>query len=293
MTTEDFEDSSLNFSFSGDWERTTQRSHNGSYSYGSSNAGQDSSTSSAEFTVDADGEFSMWYRISSESGFDEGKIIVNGTTRRTVSGSGSWEEFTDTLNQGDTVRVEYTKDGVFASNDDRFYIDDIETAGSSDGGGGDPGVEAGDEDFEDDNFHFNFSGDWSRTTTYSRSGSYSYGQSGASGSTSFTVGEAGELTIYYRKDHGFGNVDEIKINGVTEFSTQDGTDNGWELFQTMVQAGDTVEISYEKNDSFGLGADGFFVDDISLESSPPGMVAQTDQELAKNTDSDLVVNTNQ
>lgn len=97
--TEDFEDTGYNFSFSGDWVRSTNQRHDGSYSFKSNSIGH-SQTTSTQFNV----------------------TIPSGAT----DGRSSWLYYEQALPTGEhTVKFEYTKNGSVSSYDDSAYVDDI------------------------------------------------------------------------------------------------------------------------------------------------------------------------
>jgi PKD repeat protein len=128
--TEDFEDTSYNFSFSGDWVRSTNQRHGGSYSFKSNSIGH-SQTTSTQFNVTIpsgamDGRISFWHLVKSEANYDFLRIYIDGNRVVNRSGDGSWQYYEQALSPGEhTVKFEYTKDGSVSSYDDSAYVDDI------------------------------------------------------------------------------------------------------------------------------------------------------------------------
>ncbi|WP_243113826.1 PKD domain-containing protein [Desulfofundulus salinus] len=128
--TEDFEDTSYNFSFSGDWVRSTNQRHGGSYSFKSNSIGH-SQTTSTQFNVTipsgaTDGRISFWHLVKSEANYDFLRIYIDGNRVVNRSGDGSWQYYEQALSPGEhTVKFEYTKDGSVSSYDDSAYVDDI------------------------------------------------------------------------------------------------------------------------------------------------------------------------
>lgn len=128
--TEDFEDTSYKFSFSGDWVRSSTRDYSGSYSYRNKNI-SNSGSSTSQFTVDipagaTDSKISFRYLVSSERGYDYLDIYIDNTRVVHTSGNGSWESYQKALSAGrHTVKFNYTKDGSESDYDDSGYIDNL------------------------------------------------------------------------------------------------------------------------------------------------------------------------
>lgn len=114
------------------WTVTNADNHTdgGTYCMKSGNDGVNSSTSEMilEVEVEEVKNLSFWYKVSSESGWDKCYFSIDGTNKLGgESGNGNWTNITATLTAGThTLRWYYTKDSSGASNDDCFYVDDIE-----------------------------------------------------------------------------------------------------------------------------------------------------------------------
>ncbi|KGG81065.1 hypothetical protein Y919_02525 [Caloranaerobacter azorensis H53214] len=121
---ETFENESLIFNFTGDWERTTQRAYEGNYSYGSKNISH-SQESNAYLTVTTDYIEFYWY-VSSESSYDYFEFYIDGNREIRQSGTSGWNKFSKSLTKEEhTFHWKYYKDGSVDRGDDRAYIDNL------------------------------------------------------------------------------------------------------------------------------------------------------------------------
>lgn len=116
--------------------------------YCSMNAGIDSTTSACNvtFNKDINGEVTIKYKTSSESGWDKLFVYIDGIEHDVISGESEGYYTIDFLAKGSAIRFEYTKDSSSSSGDDCAYFkiefDDIKTmianeveAATSSGGG--------------------------------------------------------------------------------------------------------------------------------------------------------------
>lgn len=126
-----FESSLAPFTSSGTaWTRVTsgQRTGSGAARAGAITHSQTTSMSTT-FTLDATRTISLWYRVSSESGFDYFRIIVDGTQQAQYSGTVAWTQWTMSLGAGShTLELRYVKDGTVSSGDDTVWVDDVDLA---------------------------------------------------------------------------------------------------------------------------------------------------------------------
>ena len=77
-------------------------------------------------TVDAAGEISFWYKVSSEEGCDFLLFFVDGELRGRWSGEVDWTEAKFPVAAGSyVIRWEYIKDGSGAAGKDTAYLDEI------------------------------------------------------------------------------------------------------------------------------------------------------------------------
>lgn len=121
---ETFENEVLLFNFTGDWERTTQRAYDGSYSYTSRSISH-SQQSNAYLTITTDYIEFYWY-VSSESGYDHFEFYIDGSREIRESGTSGWNKFSKSLiKQEHTFQWRYYKDGSVDRGDDRAYIDNL------------------------------------------------------------------------------------------------------------------------------------------------------------------------
>ncbi len=99
------------------------------YAMRSDCAGIDYGVSAIEITVEVpfDGFMSFDYKISSEQAYDLGKFYIDGTTMATFSGEAGWATKKVAVTEGVHVyRWEYSKDVMWESGEDAFYVDNIE-----------------------------------------------------------------------------------------------------------------------------------------------------------------------
>ncbi|WP_069648993.1 hypothetical protein [Caloranaerobacter ferrireducens] len=121
---ETFENETLIFNFTGDWERTTQRAYDGSYSYTSKDISHNQQ-SNAYLTIITDYIEFYWY-VSSESGYDYFEFYIDGNREIRQSGTSGWNKFSKSLTKEEhTFHWKYYKDGSVSSGDDRAYIDNL------------------------------------------------------------------------------------------------------------------------------------------------------------------------
>lgn len=130
--TNDFSQANFTMDANYPWVVTNadNNTNGGSYCMKSGNEGVDSSTSEMilEVNVEETKAISFWAKISSESNWDKGYFSIDGTNKiNGISGSTSWTNYSYMLEAGThTLRWYYTKDSSTSSNDDCFYVDDIE-----------------------------------------------------------------------------------------------------------------------------------------------------------------------
>lgn len=133
---EDFEDTNLNFTFTGDWIRATNvalsASHSGSCALRSKVIGDNSkSTSTFQFNIPSGAiniEFEFKFKVSSEQSWDKFTASINSVNVvNQVSGEVNWTTYRNTSLSAGThvIKFEYSKDGSANSGLDLVYIDDI------------------------------------------------------------------------------------------------------------------------------------------------------------------------
>ena len=121
---ETFENETLIFNFTGDWERTTQRAYEGNYSYGSKNISHNEE-SNAYLTIVTD-YIEFYWHVSSENNYDWFEFYIDGNREIRESGTSGWNKYSKTLAKGEhTFQWRYYKDGSVSSGDDRAYIDNL------------------------------------------------------------------------------------------------------------------------------------------------------------------------
>ena len=134
---EDFEDTDLNFIFTGDWTMVTNVSTNTNHSgVGAlrskviSNSSKSISTFQLNIPIDAINiKFQFKYKVSSEQRWDKFTVSIDSVkVINEVSGEIDWTTYSNTsLTAGThTVTLEYAKDTSSSGGSDLVYIDDIE-----------------------------------------------------------------------------------------------------------------------------------------------------------------------
>jgi len=109
------------------WSIVSADAHSGSKCLVSA-SGNHSTTSEITATVNYDEpfEFSFWYKVSSESGWDYFYFYLDGEQKLSQSGTVAWSQYTTTLAAGShTLSWRYTKDGSTSSGSDCVWIDDV------------------------------------------------------------------------------------------------------------------------------------------------------------------------
>ena len=129
----DFEDNTISTDFTNStsypWTVTSNDTHAGTYSIKSGGAGINSITSdlTLEVTIEHAATLSFWAKVSSESGYDYGRFLIDNVQKLQVSGTSSgWIAYSYELPAGDHTLVwRYYKDSSAQNGDDCFYVDDI------------------------------------------------------------------------------------------------------------------------------------------------------------------------
>ena len=94
------------------WSIVLAGAHSGSKCLVSA-SGNNSATSQIDITIDYSEpfEFSFWYKVSSESGYDYFYFYLDGEQILSKSGTVAWTQYTTTLSAGShTLSWRYTKD---------------------------------------------------------------------------------------------------------------------------------------------------------------------------------------
>jgi len=121
---ETFENEELEYNFTGDWERTTQRAYEGTHSFASKKIGHSQQTN-AYLTITTDYIEFYWY-VSSENSYDWFEFYIGETRELRQSGTRGWNKFSKELTKSQyTFRWRYYKDGSSSSGDDKAYIDNL------------------------------------------------------------------------------------------------------------------------------------------------------------------------
>jgi hypothetical protein len=113
--------------YGGDWNRSNETANSGTYCLKSASIGNSQSTSaSLTFNVLNKGEFSFYFKVSSEESYDFFKLYIDNKLQNLWSGEIDWTRYVTILEQGThTIKWEYVKDDGTASGSDCVYVDDI------------------------------------------------------------------------------------------------------------------------------------------------------------------------
>ena len=136
MVNTGFEDNEIPSAFTNStsypWTVTEGGANGSSYCAIPGNIGVNSSSSDLTFVVTGPASVSFNAKVSSESGWDYGRFLVDGSQRMQISGTQDWTAYSYELTEGEHTLVwRYYKDSSGASGNDLFYVDDIIVAGSS------------------------------------------------------------------------------------------------------------------------------------------------------------------
>ena len=133
----DFNMHAWEFTDSYPWVITDNNPYEGTFCMRSNNGGAHNTASSVQTTIFIpwEGQMSFWSRISSESSYDYGRFYIDDQQLGAWSGNGGWEQHIYDITAGQhTFKWAYTKDGSVNSNDDCFYVDNINFFGVTRGG---------------------------------------------------------------------------------------------------------------------------------------------------------------
>ena len=127
-----FENNQIPASFTNDatypWT-VVENNHSGAYCAKSA-TGNNSQTSALELEVTLTSDLTLTFsaKVSSEANYDMAYFSIDGVDKiNGISGAGNWIDYSYPLTAGThTLRWYYTKDSSVASNDDCFYVDDIQ-----------------------------------------------------------------------------------------------------------------------------------------------------------------------
>ena len=135
----DFEDQTIPATWTNSttypWTITDADKHAGTYAIKSGGAGTAYAQSDLTLVIELTNAatISFWYKASSESDYDYGRFLINGTQKFQTSGTtNSWAQYTFDLTAGTNTLVwRYYKDSGTDKGDDCFYVDDITISSST------------------------------------------------------------------------------------------------------------------------------------------------------------------
>lgn len=127
VQTEDFEDTTYAFTFSGDWVRVNTTPHSGLWCFRNKDITDwETSTTQSTLTLGTAGILSFWYRTSTENNFDYFYFYMDDILMIANSGDNNWTQVSYPVSAGThTLKWVYSKDPGASSGEDSVYIDDI------------------------------------------------------------------------------------------------------------------------------------------------------------------------
>ena len=114
------------------WTVTAGGANESGYCAIPGNAGVNSSSSDLTFVVTGPGTVSFMAKVSSESGYDYGRFLIDGSQKVNISGTQAqvWTAYEFELTAGThTLIWRYYKDSSGQNGSDLFYVDDINVTG--------------------------------------------------------------------------------------------------------------------------------------------------------------------
>ena len=125
-----FEDNAIPATFTNSttypWTVTAGGANGSSYCAIPGNKGVNSSTSDLTYAVTGPCTVSFMAKVSSESGYDYGRFLIDNTQKMQISGTQDWTSYSYEVTEGTHNLVwRYYKDSSSASGSDLFYIDNI------------------------------------------------------------------------------------------------------------------------------------------------------------------------
>jgi hypothetical protein len=128
---EGFESASPAVAFSGTWGRDSTQFHSGAWSYKSAAITHSQATDATVNVPAGATSMSVWYKVSSESGFDFFRILRDGVQEFQASGEVGWTQRTISVVGVSQVTFRYIKDGNTSVGSDAAWIDDLTFVGPS------------------------------------------------------------------------------------------------------------------------------------------------------------------
>jgi hypothetical protein len=123
---EDFEDDTFNVTITGDWVRSNAAAHGGTWSFGSPDIDNGQSADAVVTVPSGATHVQFWYKVSSEAGFDEFRVIINSVVVLEASGEIDWTQSAALALDGATdVTFRYIKDSSVTEGTDEAFIDDL------------------------------------------------------------------------------------------------------------------------------------------------------------------------
>lgn len=125
---EDFEDDQFAVDVTGTWARTDVTAHAGTWSLGSPDIGDDEQADALVQIPPGTAQVGFWYRVSSEAGFDEFQVYVDGALVLSDDGDTGWVEVppgTFNVVGAETITFRYVKDSSDSDLLDAAFVDDL------------------------------------------------------------------------------------------------------------------------------------------------------------------------
>ena len=250
------------------WEVASGTTHGGMFSARSGTiADSQTSSLSATFNFSQAVTISFWLNTSTESGFDELDVLLDGAVINTWSGTTAWTLTSLAATAGThTIQWRYTKDGSAALGSDRVWIDDVTVVPAPPALG-----------FEDSmlppGFTTSATAGWFVDSSRAHTGTRSLASGDIADSQStnlsrtVTLAAAAEVSFwYFTSSEGslFGTpYDSLQFLVDGALRGEWGGEVAWTRASAAVPAGThTLEWRYQKDGSVSSGADRVWIDDV-------------------------------
>jgi uncharacterized delta-60 repeat protein len=231
----------------------------------------DSQETWMETTVTGPGPLSFWWKVSSESGYDNLEFYINGVRQTYISGEVGWQVQNYSLGTGTQVlRWRYVKDHSVSSGQDRGWVDQVSFANL--------GTNLG-EALNATNLTWTSGGTamWGAQSATTHDGLLA-AQSGTIGNSQETWMETtmtgpGSLSFWWKvsSESGFDYL-EFYINGVLQATRITGEVDWQQQNYTLDTGFQTLRWRYAKDESWSSGQDRGWVDQVSFNPSGPPVI---------------------
>ena len=285
-------DTTFSFTTGGtvDWFGQTTTFHNDGDAAQSGDI-TDNQESWMQTTISGPTTVSFYWKVSSESGYDNLEFYIDGSMQDSINGSVDWQQMIYTLGSGShTLKWRYSKDGSVSSGSDCGWADYLEL-----GTGPEPPPSYGDlSDALDTTLSLTTGGsaDWfAQTTTFyngedaAQSGDILNSQDSWMRSA---VGGAGTLSFYWKvSSEYYCDFLEFYVNGLLQDRISGSVD--WQQMTYSLGSGShALEWRYMKDYSMNYGSDCGWVDQVEWVTGSEPPPSPTSCDLSEALDTNLI-----